>query len=91
MRIVWSRSATDQLIEIYDFIALDKPEAARGVAQRIKEAVRLLAEHTHMGRSGKEPGTREWIVTGTPFIISYRIEADRLLILAVLHGARRRS
>jgi plasmid stabilization system protein ParE len=90
MRIAWSRTATDQLIEIHNFIALDKPDAARGAAQRIKESVRLLAEHTHVGRSGREPGTREWAIPGTPFIIIYRVESDRLWVAAILHGARRR-
>ena len=90
MRIVWTRSAIDQLIEIHDFISLDKPDAAQGVAQRINEAVRLLCGQPHLGRPGKEPGTREWVVPGTPFTITYRIEKGRFLVLAVLHGARRR-
>lgn len=90
MRIVWTRSATNQLIEIHDFISRDKPDAAGGVAQRINEAVRMLCERPHVGRPGKEPGTREWVVPGTPFIITYRVEADRFLVAAILHGARRR-
>lgn len=90
MRIVWSRNAIDQLIEIHDFISLDKPGAATGVAQRTNQAVHLLADHPHMGRPGKEPGTREWVVPGTPFIITYRVESDRFLVAAILHGARRR-
>jgi toxin ParE1/3/4 len=35
------------------------------------------------------PGTRELVVTGTPFIVVYRVEAATVVILRVLHGAQR--
>jgi len=29
------------------------------------------------------------VVTGTPFLVAYRVKAEQIEILAVLHGARR--
>jgi plasmid stabilization system protein ParE len=29
------------------------------------------------------------VIAGTPFLVVYRLEADRTAILTVLHGARR--
>jgi toxin ParE1/3/4 len=88
MRIVWSRKAIRNLIEIRDYVATDKPEAARRLAERIVTSAEQLAEHPNLGHAGREPETRELIVAGTLYIIPYRIYRGRLAILAVLHGAR---
>jgi hypothetical protein len=42
-----------------------------------------------MGRAGIVSGTREWLVTGLPYIIVYEPPADREeLMLGVYHGAQ---
>jgi toxin ParE1/3/4 len=82
MRIIWTETAIANLIE------QDQPAAARRVAQRILISVERLARHPHLGRPGREPETREFIVAGTPYIIPYRIHRERLAILAVLHAAQ---
>jgi plasmid stabilization system protein ParE len=48
--------------------------------------VDLLAGHLHIGRSGRLTGTRELVVSGTPYIIPYRVKEDRLELIAVFHG-----
>jgi toxin ParE1/3/4 len=58
------------------------------VAQRILQAVELLAEQPGMGRVGRVPDTREFVITGTPYIAAYQVLEDTLVILRVLHGAR---
>ncbi len=47
-----------------------------------------LAEHPELGRVGRVGGTRELVVTGTPYLLVYRIRGDELQILRVLHGRR---
>jgi toxin ParE1/3/4 len=91
MRIIWSETAIANLIEIHRYIERDQPAAARRMAQRILASVERLAEHSHLGRPGREPETRELIVPGTPYIVPYRIHRDRLAILAILHAAQDRS
>ena len=46
-----------------------------------------------MGRSGEQPGTREWVVQGSPYIAVYQVDAStgEILILGVFHGAQDRS
>jgi toxin ParE1/3/4 len=34
-------------------------------------------------------GTRELVVTGTPYIVPYRVQDGEIQILRVYHGARR--
>jgi toxin ParE1/3/4 len=41
-----------------------------------------------MGRPGRVQGTRERIITGTPYIVVYRVRHE-VEILRVLHGAMR--
>ena len=40
------------------------------------------------GRPGRVPGTRELAISNTPFITAYTIENDRIVILAIYHGAQ---
>ena len=91
MRIVWSQTATSNLVEIRNYIEQDKPAAARRLADPILRSVERLAEHPHLGHPGREPETRELIVAGTPYIIAYRIYLGSLSILAVLYAAQDRS
>lgn len=55
----------------------------------IETAVLCLAEDSHLGRPGRVKGTRELVVNGTPYRVVYRVEAEVVLILRVLHGAQR--
>jgi toxin ParE1/3/4 len=87
MQVIWSATAVAQLAEIRSFIEQDKPEAARGVAARIVAAADQLAG-PHIGRQGRTPQTRELVIAGTPYILPYRIQGDRIRILAVFHASR---
>lgn len=69
------------------YIAKDKPSAANRVAKRILSTVNLLAEQPNMGRPGRVSGTRELIVSSTPYLIPYRVKNSRIEILRVLHVA----
>ncbi|HET6521471.1 MAG TPA: type II toxin-antitoxin system RelE/ParE family toxin, partial [Geminicoccaceae bacterium] len=48
-----------------------------------------LAQHPESGRPGRVPGTRELVVSGTPYIVPYRVQGNTVQILRVLHGARK--
>jgi len=89
MRIDWSDLALDDIDEIRHYIAKDSPFYARQFAERVFEAADKLLEFPMRGRTVPEadnPQIRELIVQG--YRLMYRIEADRLLILAVMHGSR---
>ena len=89
MHLKWTRPAINDLKDAGEFIALDSPQAAERMAERVKEAVEYLTEFPNMGRPGRMPETRELIVSGTPFIIVYRIKVPAIEILRVLHHARK--
>jgi addiction module RelE/StbE family toxin len=89
MRVRWTRRALRALDEIAEYIARDRPQAARHVMERVQTSVDHLSLQPELGRVGRVPGTRELIVSGTPFIVPYRILEETVEILTVLHAARR--
>jgi len=91
VEIVWSPLARARLQEIRAYIALDKPDAAERMATRIVAIVEALRNHPHLGRAGAEPGVRELVVGGTPYIVLYQFRGRRITITAIWHGAQRRS
>jgi toxin ParE1/3/4 len=71
------------------YIAQDDPQAAAGVILRIVRVVSRLKEQPGIGRAGRVPGTKELVVTGTPFIVPYRVKDDAVQILRVYHTSRK--
>lgn len=90
MKLVWSPEALQDLIEIRTYIAKDAPDAATSVVKRIVTLVSTqLPANPQSGRTGRVAGTRELVVTGTPFIVPYRVGSETLEILRVYHATRR--
>jgi toxin ParE1/3/4 len=88
MQVVWTEPALEDLVHIHDYIAVDSLSAAARVAGAIRHAVGQLSQHPHMGRVGREPGTRELVIAGTRYFVSYAVRRNRVEIYAVLHGAQ---
>ena len=85
----WHPFARADLAELVAYIASDNPVAAYRVHDDIRKQTSLLAIYPELGRPGRVRGTRELVVTGTPYIVDYRFAADLLTVLRLLHGARR--
>jgi len=83
----WLTLALDDLDHIVEFVARDKPSAAKRIAEALWKAGQRLVEHPAMGRPGRVTGTREWVIPGTPYIMAYRVRDDVIEILRVLHSA----
>lgn len=89
MKIVWSRTATDNLATLRAYIAEHDPSAAAGVSVAILEAVTALERFPSMGRPGRLPNTRELVISGFPYIIPYSLDDRTLRIITVLHTSRK--
>ena len=89
MRIVWSRRAIRHLSTVRDYIAQDSPDSAAQIATKIVDGVEQLTTYPNLGRPGRIPGTRELVVSGTPYVIPYRIRGNRIELIAVFHGRQR--
>lgn len=83
--VIWTDPALDQLEEIAEYIALDKPEAASGLVKTIFSAVDQLEQFPESGHVPPElPDSiyRELYVR--PCRIFYRNEGDVVLIVYVM-------
>jgi toxin ParE1/3/4 len=90
VEIVWSPLALARLQEIRAYVALDKEEVADRLGTRIVAAVEVLRDYPYLGRTGREPGTRELVVGKTPYVIVYRVRAKRIIIATIWHGHQNR-
>ena len=88
MRVRWLPAALSNLERQLGHIAAEDPRAAARVARRVREAVANLGSYPAAGRMGRVPGTRELVVSGTPFVIPYRVAARRVEILRVFHSSQ---
>jgi toxin ParE1/3/4 len=85
------RIAEDDLIEIVNYIAADRPSAADTLASKIEKNLVLLSKHPHLGRiPGEEELSRmgyRYLVIDN-YLLFYTLEEDVLLVHRILHGAR---
>ena len=86
MKVEWTHPALADLIEAQSYIAQENPIAAEKVAQRILEANEQLSDNPEIGRPGHVEGTREWVISQTPYLVVYRIRNDQVEILRVWHA-----
>ena len=89
MLVRWVKVALSNLNAEAEYIARDNPVAAARVVELILVAVKQLERFPAIGRPGRVPGTRELVVSGTPYIVPYRVRAGRVEVLRVFHGSRR--
>jgi len=89
MRVEWSDLARDDLDELVRYISRDSAFYARRFGEKVVLATRRLREFPESGRmipEAEDETLREIIVQG--YRVMYRLEPERVLILAVMHGRR---
>lgn len=87
-RLEWTSPAADELETAQSYYHDVNSRAARILAQRIIDAARQLREHPQIGRPGLMDGTREWVVTRTPYVLVYRQTVEAIEILHVWNTAQ---
>jgi toxin ParE1/3/4 len=87
VNIRWTTKAIHNLEMIEQYIAAENPQAAITTIDKIINAVELIADHPAAGRPGRVIGTRELIITGTPYLIPYRVKQQQVEIIRILYGA----
>ncbi|MCF6209729.1 MAG: type II toxin-antitoxin system RelE/ParE family toxin [Gammaproteobacteria bacterium] len=70
-------------------VTQDNPQAAQKLVLIIKGAVSLLSEQPGIGRPGRIPNTKEFVVDHSSYILPYRVRDNKIEILRVLHATRR--
>lgn len=89
MQINWTKGAEKNLLQVETYINQDNPRAAIDTILHILKAVEVLTDHPAMGRPGRIFNTRELVISGTLYIVAYRVKHNQIQILRVLHGTMR--
>jgi len=88
VKVRWTRPALGDVAGVFAYIARDNEVAASRTVDELMAAGAGLELHPRMGRPGRVRGTRELVVGR--YILVYRVQ-DELVIVRVIHGARRRG
>ncbi|MEI6082843.1 MAG: type II toxin-antitoxin system RelE/ParE family toxin [Verrucomicrobiota bacterium] len=88
MRLRVTLQAEIDLAELADRIANDDPQAALSILELIEQKSRLLCDYPELGRQRDELASGLRSFPANSYVIFYRIAADELQIIRVLHGAR---
>jgi addiction module RelE/StbE family toxin len=87
--IEWTEQALRQLDNAHNYIAFSNgEEVATRITTLIVSTIQQLASFPMAGRSGRVRDTRELVISNTPFIAAYAVDHDRVVILAIYHGAQ---
>jgi toxin ParE1/3/4 len=88
-RLKWTEPALNDLNEIAEYIALDKPSAARRWVQSVFKATARLKKFPESGRHPPElPDTRYRELIVGPCRVFYRKEKNSIYILYVIRCER---
>lgn len=87
--VIWTEPALSDLDAIADYIALDKPEAAKQLVQRVFRHVEQLSDHPKSGSRPPElKGWRYRQIVEPLCRVFYRIDGERVYVLYVMRGER---
>jgi toxin ParE1/3/4 len=89
VKVGFTQSAKTDLEQIGDYIAQDNPKRALSFVRELRSAALTLADTPRA--FPVVPRYERYGIRRRPFgnyLIFYRVEADQLVILHILHGAR---
>ena len=92
MELKWTEFAVADLDQIESYVYIEgSPAAAIALVLKVIDiAEKVLLQHPSAGRAGRVKDTRELVISGTPFVVVYRVESssNHVQVLRVLHSAR---
>jgi toxin ParE1/3/4 len=88
IRLWFTSRAERDLVDIYDYIAEENPQAAIRVLNQIEKRCQSLCAHPKIGQQCDEisPGLRS--VAEGRYLIFYRLAPGEIQVIRILHRAR---
>ena len=88
-QIKWTEPALNDLNEIAEYIALDKPGAAKKLVRDVFKSIKWFKKFPESGKQPLElPDTNYREVIVGPCRIFYRVDGKKVYILYVMRGER---
>ncbi len=89
LTVKYTKLAIKDLTVSYEYICAENPISARFVIEKIETALTYLQMQPYLGHVGRVKNTYEFIVLGTPFIVVYMLKEDSLIVVSILHTAKK--
>jgi len=83
MKLRWTPRAVADLEEIADYLLSVSPTSWERLIGRIEAVADYLLQFPHMGKVGLVTGTREFVLSGTPYIVVFRVREGIVQILSI--------
>ncbi|HEX3504944.1 MAG TPA: type II toxin-antitoxin system RelE/ParE family toxin [Xanthobacteraceae bacterium] len=92
MKIRFTPRATQDLVDIADYISKRSPKASLHVRAAILDSLQTLTLFPEAGRSQKMPSVRKLVTRKYSYLVYYRIDAasNEAIIVTIQHPARDR-
>jgi len=84
--VLWTALATRDRQQVQSTGSSERDIAA--MEQRLAQQVAVLVRHPRLGRRGRIPGTREWVIE-RDHVLVYEAWRDAIVILRLLHARQR--
>jgi len=84
LKLRWSVTALEEVDNLTAYVGEHNQSAADALVERIEFCAERLIEFPYMHRSGRVPGTRE-VVINPNYVLVYRVAADAVEVISVLH------
>lgn len=89
-QVIWTEPALIDLEEIANYIALDKPSAAKKLVKNVFETVKRLKQFPKSGKIPEELEDTNYLeIIEGPCRIFYRINDDTVYLLYVMRSERK--
>jgi len=90
MKLRFTPRATQDLIDIAEYIRVENPDAALRVRDTILDSVTLLSTFPALGKDQNVEGVRKHVTRKYRYIVYYSVDqvASEIAILTIQHPAR---
>ena len=89
MQVKWLKWALRNLEQARNYVFQDNPTAAQELIIKIQNAANQLQNYPFMGKNGRVEGTKELIISNSPYILIYRVKEESVEVLRILHTSKR--
>jgi toxin ParE1/3/4 len=86
VKVIWTKKSLDAMDAIYEYVSNDNQILAKKIIARIFATVEITINNfPHIGRTGSNFRTREYVMSEYPYVIIYSVKNSCLHILKIIH------
>ena len=88
MEVIWLKNAIADLRNIQDYYEARNPKVARELGQHLIDAANRLEQQPYNAPKWPNSDAHKLVITRYPYIITYRIRGDKVLVTWIDHSAQ---